>query len=222
MSAPEMSESEQKQNNGRNPLIIMGGFVLLGLALTLLIFGSGLIGSDATQAEDTAVLEQVPAFEEAEPGSLHLPTDSTPLAVGDVAYRFTLQDLDGNVVDLNAFHGRPVIVNFWASWCAPCRIEMPELQAAFDEYQDENLAILALDQEEAPEVVEEFFHGEMGLTFTPLLDREGIVSDAYDVGRIFPSTFFINPDGEITAIHRGPMTKSQIDGYLAETFASNQ
>ena len=116
-------------------------------------------------------------------------TGGGPLAVGDLAYNFTLQDLDGNEVNLEALHGRPVVVNFWASWCAPCRVEMPELEAAFQAYQEDDLVILALDQEESPEVVHEFFIEEMGLTFTPVLDSEGSISELYGVNRIFPGEF---------------------------------
>lgn len=213
MSAPEASESENSQQNGRNPIIVVAGFVLLAGAALLLIFGRSLFGSQ----QETAVLEQVPAFNEAENAMPQLPTEGGPLNVGDLAYNFSLQDLEGNVVTLEELNGRPVIVNFWASWCGPCRIEMPELQAAFEEYQDDDLVILALDNKESARTVDEFFHQEMGLTFTPLLDSEGSVADLYGVGRTFPTTFFINPVGEITAIHRGLMAKSQIDGYLAET-----
>ena len=139
------------------------------------------------------------------------------LLVGDKALDFALQDLDGNEVQLSSFAGQPVIVNFWATWCAPCRIEMPELQAAFEENADNDLVILAVDQQEPPDVVREFFYNQMGLTFTPLLDTESAISDLYGTGMVYPTTYFINPAGEVTAVHRGPMTKSQIDGYLAET-----
>lgn len=217
MAVPEMSNSEKNKDNGRNPIIILGGFILIGLAAALLIFGSALYDSDEAPEAETAVLEQVPAFEEAESALPQLPTGGGPLIVGDLAYDFALQDLDGNEVNLAALQGRPVIINFWATWCGPCRIEMPELQAAYEEYQVEGLVILALNNQESARAVDEFFRQEMGLTFTPVLDSEGAVADLYGVGRTFPSTFFINPEGEITAIHRGAMVKSQIDGYLAQT-----
>lgn len=205
-------KSETEKNNGRNPLLILGGFILLGLAIGLLLFGGSLFG----RKEETAVnLPQVPAPSNSlQAGEI---SSSGPLAVGDVAYDFTLQDLDGNSVSLSDLHGRPVILNFWATWCGPCRIEMPELQADYEARQDDGLVILALDQQEQADIVREFFYGQMGLTFTPLLDSEGAVSDSYGANRVLPTTFFINPAGEVTAIHRGPMTRSQIDGYLAET-----
>lgn len=217
MSTPEITEKQGNGNHGRNPLLIIGGVIILGVAVALIFFGNTLFGPDNTEPGTTAApLEQVPSFAEAESAMPQLPTGGGPLAVGDAAYDFTLQDLEGNEVGLQALHGRPVIVNFWATWCAPCRIEMPELQAAFEEYQDTGLVILALNQDEAPQTVRAFFYEEMELTFTPLLDEEGNISKLYGVYN-FPSTFFINPDGRITAVHRGPMVRSQIDGYLAQT-----
>jgi len=189
--------------NGRSPLFIFGGFLLLGLALALLFWGGG---------DEESILQQVPSLAEGERES----NSSGPLSVGNIAYDFTLQDLDGNSHTLSDFRGQPVIINFWATWCAPCRIEMPELQAAFERYQDDGLVILALDNDESPDAVRDFFYDEMDLTFTPLLDDGAEVSDLYSVFN-FPSTYFINAAGEITAIHLGPMAESQIDGYMADT-----
>ncbi len=206
---------EQSSGNGRNPLLIIGGFILLGLAIALLLFGGGLFN----RKEETAVnLPQIPAQNDAlQTGNI---SGGGPLAVGDAVPDFTLQDLDGGSVSLSDWRGQPVILNFWATWCAPCRVEMPELQAAYEAYQDDGLIILALNQQEQPDIVREFFYGQMGLTFTPLLDSEGAVSDSFGANRVLPTTFFVNPDGKVTVIHRGPMTRSQIDGYLAETIAT--
>jgi len=127
-----------------------------------------------------------------------------------------LNDLEGNEISLVDFRGRPVIINFWATWCGPCRIEMPELQEAFEEGQEAGLAILAVNMEETPEMVSRFFYDDLGLTFTPLLDREGEVTDLYGVFNL-PTTYFVNPEGTIAAVHRGPLTGGQIDGYLHQT-----
>ncbi|WP_420628704.1 TlpA family protein disulfide reductase [Candidatus Leptofilum sp.] len=211
--------SNDSDGNGRNPLLIIGGFVVLGLALTLIIFGGNLFGSanePAAADEEGSILEQVPAFEAAEVTTNNLPTGGGPLEVGSLAYDFALNDIEGNEVQLSSFAGQPVIINFWATWCAPCRIEMPELEAAFQTYQDDNLVILALDQQESAADVSDFFT-ELGLSFTAVLDNEGTISELYGVASILPTTFFINGSGEVTAIHRGPMVQSQIDGYLADT-----
>ena len=221
MASQSSSENNNDSvaTNGRNPILIVGGFIILGIALTLVIFGGNLFGGGETAVtdSDSPVLQQVPALDSAgETNTIQLPTGGGPLEVGALAYDFTLNDVDGNTIHLNELAGRPVIINFWATWCAPCRIEMPELEAAFQARQADGLVMLALTQHESTADVADFFN-ELGLTFTAVLDDEGTVSELYGVANILPTTFFINAQGEVTAIHRGPMVQSQIDGYLADT-----
>ena len=211
----EWNELEQVQEagNGRSPLLVIAGLIILGGAIALLIFGgkSPLAGEEA--ADTTA--QQIPSLDTAS-GVADLPSSSGLLKVGNSAHDFDLKDLEGNSIVLADFEGQPVILNFWATWCAPCRIEMPELQATHEKYKDDGLVILALNQDESPETVRSFFYDQLGLTFTPVLDVDQLVAEQYGVFN-YPSTFFINGDGVITAIHRGPVLQSQIDGYLADT-----
>ena len=160
--------------------------------------GISLAALPSTEEDGQGVLGQVPEFSITEPEIAQLPSAGLStgiLKVGDVAHDFTLNDLDGNLVSLSDYGGRPVIVNFWATWCAPCRIEMPELQAAFEQHQDDGLAILALDQDEPAEVAGAYFYDEMGLTFTPLLDENSAVSTHYGSYGVLPSTYFIDASG---------------------------
>lgn len=221
----EIVSPEHPGGKGRNPVIIFAGFLLLGAALALVLFGGDLLGGASSTEETTqGVLGQVSEFTITEPEIAQIPSagQSTGiLKVGDVAHDFTLNDLDGNLVSLSDYGGRPVIVNFWATWCAPCRIEMPELQATFEEYQDDGLAILALDQDEPAEVASAYFYDEMGLTFTPLLDESSEVSTQYGSYGVLPSTYFIDGSGTISAIHRGPLTRSQIEGYLDDLLSAS-
>lgn len=206
MTTPE-THLPDKNQNGRNWLLLIAGLAVLALIAVLLIGGFDQTAENA--ANEPAVIENAPQ-------QPLLPAAGPPLQVGDLPYDFTLQDLAGNQTSLHEFIGQPLIINFWATWCAPCRIEMPHLQHTFAARQADGLALLALNQDEAVPEVEAFFD-EFGLTFTPLLDEGSRTAENYGVGRILPTTFFINAAGEITAVHRGPMTQEQIDGYLIDT-----
>ena len=183
---------------------------IAGLGLLFLIVGVFLIGSAFVGTEPAA---EAPA--EGDPAGA-LPVDGPPLEVGDRPYAFTLSNLEGEPVSLSDHLGRPIILNFWATWCGPCRIEMPELQAAYEANRDEGLVILALDRDESAQAVAGFFD-ELNLTFTPLLDDGGEVARRYGLGSNLPSSVFISPEGRITAIHRGLMDQNLIEAYLAET-----
>ena len=138
------------------------------------------------------------------------------MQVGDVAPPFELLDTDGNTVSLAAYAGQPVMVNFWATWCAPCRIEMPEMQEAYEAYEDEGFVILALNQDESAETIIDYFYDEMNFTYTPLLDTNSVISASYGVYGFNPSSFFIDREGVIAARHIGPLTFSQLESYLED------
>lgn len=211
----------------RNPILIFVGFALLGAALALLLFGrdlfdfggdqpAAIVGEAEVSAADqgNGVLDQVselPVDQLSGDGE----QDDGFLEVGDKAYNFTLNDVDGNPVSLSDFRGQPAIVNFWATWCAPCRIEMPVFQEVYEQHQDDGLVILALNQAEQAAVASDFFYDEMGLTFTPLLDEHSEVAARYGSYSVLPSTFFIDAEGTVVAVHRGPLTEGQVADYLA-------
>jgi len=132
---------------------------------------------------------------------------------GSLAPDFKLETLAGDQVSLSDFNGHPVLINFWATWCAPCRIEMPALQAAEDAFGPD-LVILAVDFDESAEIVADFFL-ELELSFDPLLDPGGKIQRLYQV-RGYPSTFIIDRQGVIQFVHIGLMTENQLDGYLTE------
>jgi thiol-disulfide isomerase/thioredoxin len=127
-----------------------------------------------------------------------------------------LNDVDGRPVQLNDLRGQPVILNFWATWCAPCRVEMPDLQAVYERHQADGLVILAINREETAVTVRDFFYDELDLTFTPLLDETGDVSRLYGVAN-YPTSVFVDNEGMVTAVHLGLMIEEQIEGYLADT-----
>jgi len=141
---------------------------------------------------------------------------SSPL-IGKQAPDFTLMTLGGTEVSLSQFRGQPVLINFWATWCLPCREEMPELVRSYESHKAEGLIILGLNltySDSLPDV--ETFASEFNITFPILLDKDGAVAERlYRIPGV-PTSIFIKRDGTIERIQVGIMTPRQIDQYVAE------
>ena len=146
-------------------------------------------------------------------------TDRPPAPqAGFAAPDFTLETRDGETANLADLRGQVVLLNFWATWCPPCRAEMPAIQDVYDGYRDQGFTVLAVDVGEGEAQVAAFAD-EGGFTFPILMDRDGTVSRRYQV-RAMPSTFFIDQEGVIREVTLGgPMTEgfieSQVTGLLA-------
>lgn len=132
---------------------------------------------------------------------------------------FTLLSIEDEEVQLSDLRGQAVLINFWATWCGPCRIEMPALQERFERYQEEGLVVLAIDFDEPPEEVE-FFSDEFGLTFDVLLDPGGEIQSLYRILG-YPTSYFVDPEGIIRVKHIGIMTENQLDAHLAQIGIGN-
>ena len=153
-----------------------------------------------------------------ESGSVVPPADGLePLPVaGHPAPDFTLQTLEGATVALSDFRGEPVIVNFWASWCGPCRLEMPHLQDAHaGGVGDVNVLGVNLTKREGDLNDVSTFVEEFGLSFPVVLDESGEVADLYEV-RGQPASVFINADGQVHQIFYGPVNERFIQDRIAE------
>lgn len=203
------------------PVLLVVGFALLGVALSLLLFGRDLFGERAAPTQAVTNNSDLPTFTTlSTPIIAQIPAGEFSGApqVGDQAPDFALTDLDGNIISLADLRGRPVIINFWATWCAPCRLEMPELQAAYQRYQANELAILAINREETAEEVAAYFQ-ELQLTFPPLLDEKAVIANLYQIFNM-PTTYFVNPDGLVAAIHHGPLSQKLLDNYLSQTITN--
>jgi len=136
--------------------------------------------------------------------------------IGQQAADFTLKTLDGGQVSLSDFKSQPVLVNFWASWCVPCRLETPELVKAYQAHQSERLVILGLNltsQDSMSDI--KAFVAEFKMPYPVLLDETGEVSDLYRI-RGLPTSVFVNRNGVITQVHLGGMTREMIEQYLEE------
>ena len=121
--------------------------------------------------------------------------------IGKLAPDFTLNSLDGQEVSLSGLRGKPVLLNFWATWCGPCRIEMPLLQEIYEKWAGKELVLLAVNLHEDPGKVREFVESA-GYSFPVLLATGNEVPLSYNIRNI-PATFFIDADGVIRDIKIG-------------------
>ena len=122
-------------------------------------------------------------------------SDGEGLDIGQIAPDFELSTLGGKTVKLSDFRGKHVMVNFWATWCPPCRAEMPDMQKFYDNKDVVILAVNLTGAESGTKVVQEFVD-EFGLTFPILLDKEMVVAGQYQIQPI-PTTFMIDSKGRI-------------------------
>ncbi len=131
----------------------------------------------------------------------------------NIAPDFTLVQLkDNSPLTLSSLRGKPTIINFWATWCPPCRRELPALQTAYMKYK-EQLGFVAVDvKEDALSVAA--FANELGLTYPIVLDQDGQISEAKYEIRGFPTTIFVDARGVVAVRHVGPLDESSIDSYL--------
>ena len=137
--------------------------------------------------------------------------------IGKVAPSFQLTDIDGQSISLSDFRGEPVLLNFWATWCGPCRMEMPYIQEVYDERSELGLVILAINIGESLTTVEEFMQ-DYNLSFPVLLDMEGKVAEQYNI-RGIPATYFIDSDGIIRDMQIGAFRSvAEIEDILSRVF----
>ncbi len=142
------------------------------------------------------------------------PLDTRSAEIGELAPAFALRDPEGNIRQLSDYRGQVVWINFWATWCGPCRRELPEIQSLADEFQDEGLVVLAVNfQESAGRAVS--FWEELDLDLPILLDSNGEVAEQYRT-RNFPNNFFIDRDGILRALRMGFLTEGEMREKLAE------
>ena len=145
-----------------------------------------------------------------------------PPAMGSPAPDFRLIDLHGERQALPDYHGKVVLLNFWATWCGPCRVEMPSMEILYQDIKDEGFAILAISSDPQGSIVTRPFVASQGLTFPILHDSDYRVSGSYGV-RTLPMSFLIDRNGTLT--HRvfgardwnSPEARELIHGLLRES-----
>jgi cytochrome c biogenesis protein CcmG/thiol:disulfide interchange protein DsbE len=132
--------------------------------------------------------------------------------VGKPAPQFALKVVgSGETIDISALRGKPVVLNFWATWCAPCWEEHPGLIAASRAYGDRVQFLGVVFQDEESKILE--FLRQRGSAYPTVVDDRGKTAIAYGVGGV-PETFFLDANGAIVAKHDGPITPDQLQSYL--------
>ncbi len=142
-----------------------------------------------------------------------------PATEGGPAPGFKLATFDGHEISLEDLRGKAVVLNFWATWCGPCRTEMPDLQAFYDDHRPQGLELIGVNIQESAEDVTQY-RQMLGISFPTVLDSDGSVTREYLV-RGVPSTFFIDPQGTIRQVQIGPLNRKGLNEKLARTLESD-
>jgi thiol-disulfide isomerase/thioredoxin len=144
-------------------------------------------------------------------GLLILAFGSKPSSTAGVP-EFTAPLLDGTTMRLSDYRGQVVMLNFWATWCPPCRAEMPMLQTASESYQDQGVVILAVNNAEPASQIQTFAD-TLGLHLTIVLDEEARLQRMFGIVG-YPTSIFIDREGNVYATHLGAVNSEQITEYI--------
>ncbi len=140
--------------------------------------------------------------------------------LGKPAPSFTLVDLDGKKVSLADFKGHPVVLNFWATYCGPCKLEMPWFQDLQNKYKDKGLVVLGLDQDDGMAVKEiAAASRRVGVTY-PILMPDDAVSKSYQLSDYIPETFYVDKTGKVIEQTIGAHSKNELEADVQKAIAS--
>ncbi|RNF38151.1 peroxiredoxin family protein [Planococcus salinus] len=186
---------------------------ILGLSLIAVLIVIAITQVVKTNIEETQAIENVALGSEVD----FLETKEG-LAEGEKALDFELTTLDGETVRLSDYKGKKVILNFWATWCPPCRAEMPHMQTYYEEHaKKENVEILAVNLTELDHGVDkvESFVEEYALSFPVPMDVTGEIGKKYQAVTI-PTSYMIDTDGRIQHKIVGPMDENMMINFIQE------
>ena len=198
LSGMDPLEAPSRQKHLR-AWVPMAAGIVMGVGLGAVIF----FGLPSRSSEPPAEAELQPAAVN-QPGLLE----------GSPAPDFQLMRADGGSIRLEDYRGTVVLLNFWATWCLPCRSEMPLIQAAYEQLGGQGFVALGVDFDEPAEDVIAFGN-ELDISFPLLLDPGGEVQRLYRVVG-YPTSVILDREGRITAYHIGILAKSQLDSYLEQ------
>jgi cytochrome c biogenesis protein CcmG/thiol:disulfide interchange protein DsbE len=130
---------------------------------------------------------------------------------GKAKLNYTLKDISGKNVRLSDFKGKVIVMNFWATWCGPCKVEIPAFIQLYDQYKDKGLVIVGVSTDDEPEPLRAYAQS-MKMNYPVLVGRDKEeVLDAWGPIYAIPTTFFVGRDGSICGKHMGPATKEDFE-----------
>ena len=188
--------------------------LILCLALVLVLVGAGALYNSLAGTVELGGLATTPAETEPATEASEIPEETTdetthPTEPDYAAPDFTMLDMDGNWVNLSDFVGKPIILNFWASWCGPCKSEMPDLQKFYEKYGEDIHFILVNCTDGSRETVDtaKAFLAMSGYTFPVYFDTTSMGAYTYGANSI-PLTYFIDAEGNLVAYYMSAMSES--------------
>ncbi|MEB6551138.1 thiol-disulfide oxidoreductase ResA [Heyndrickxia sporothermodurans] len=133
---------------------------------------------------------------------------------GKPAINFQLKNLNKEKVTLSDYKGKVVLLNFWGTWCEPCKKEMPAIESIYNKYKKDGFEVLAINLNESAFAISSFLK-QNKVNIPVLLDKNDEVNKAYNVYRL-PASFFIDRKGKIVRVHEGEMNEKQIEKWVKE------
>ncbi len=215
------------RSGGRNlqgRLTALAGLVVIVGVVVAILFLAGVLGSQGGGTTETGIRIEDALVLDPPRGAGQEDLDVAPRE-GSLAPDFEISDFDGARHRLSDFRGKPVYVNFWASWCGPCREELPEMQELLDRHEDD-LAIITVNRREPLDQAKAFFaeiekvNGEPGISFTVNgMDPDDTLYDEYR-GLGMPVSVFVDANGKVVKVFNGRISLETMEEAVAEAIAS--
>ncbi len=191
----ESPTSINKSNAKRNPLVIL----VVAVVVALMLFAGFHLARRSGSGPAAGSLD----------------------ANGKMAPDFALQSVDGNTVHLSDFRGKAVLLNFWATWCSPCKIEMPWFVELQKQYGPEGLQVVGVAMDDASKEDIAKFAKDMGVNYPILIGKES-VGDAYGGVQFLPTTYFIGRDGKVVGHEFGLKSRSEFEDNIKKALSQGQ
>jgi thiol-disulfide isomerase/thioredoxin len=196
------------------------------LILALFVVGVGLIGfagvhnlRSRTAAMQKSQESEVMLTKADAPADAGADPEAQPM-LGKTAPQFTLVDVNGKKVSLSQFKGHPIVMNFWATYCGPCRLEMPWFQQLEGKYQAQGLVVLGLDQDEGMATKEIADAAKkVGVSY-PILLPDDKVASSYQLGDYLPETIYIDKSGKIVDQTVGAHSKDELEADIQKAIGA--